>query len=58
MKKQPPVTKRERLSYLLSAYGSGTITEEQFWDQMKQSGFGQADIDAWCEEFYKVGTQT
>ena len=52
MKKPVPVSKYERLSYLLGAYGNGSITEVQFWEQMKQSRYTQDDIDAWCEEFY------
>ena len=51
MKKPTPVSKYDRLSYLLAAYGDGRMTEQQFWDQMKQSRLGQDDIDAWCEEY-------
>lgn len=52
MRKPPPANKHERLSYLLGAYGDGLLTEELFWGWMKQSGYTQDDIDAWCEEFY------
>jgi hypothetical protein len=52
MKKQPPVSKYDRLSYLLGAYGSGSMTEQQFWGQMNQSGYGQDDIDQWCAEYH------
>ena len=31
IKKPPPATKHERLSYLLGAYGDGLLTEELFW---------------------------
>ena len=52
MKKQPLMSKQQRLSYLLGAYGNGTMSEEQFWRQMKQSGYGEADIDQWCDEYH------
>ena len=52
MKNQPPVTKYERLSYLLAQYGNGALTEQQFWGAMIVCGYGQDDIDAWCAEYH------
>ena len=53
--KRQPVSKYERLSYLLSAYGNGLMDEAQFWSRMKLSGYSQEDIDAWCAEYHSKG---
>ena len=55
--KKPKPTKYEKLGYLLGEYGSNRITAAQFWGQMKELGYGQDDIDRWCEEFYRLEAQ-
>ena len=55
-KPQPVVSKSDRLSYLLGAYGNGAINEVQFWEQMRESKFSQDDIDAWCAEYHSKGS--
>jgi hypothetical protein len=45
--------KYQTLNYMLGQYGVNNITGEQFWGQMKQNGWGQTDIDAWCVEYYQ-----
>jgi hypothetical protein len=50
------MTRYDKLAYLLGAYGSGFMTEEVFWAQMKEQRFGQADIDQWCEEHHRKET--
>ena len=45
---QEKSTKHEQLGELLRLYGLDLINREQFWSEMKQQGFGQADIDEWC----------
>lgn len=56
MAKTKPMTRYDKLAYLLGAYGSGFMTEEVFWAQMKEQRFGQADIDQWCEEHHRKET--
>ena len=46
-------TKYERLGELLRKYGLDLINSEQFWAEMKRQGFGQADIDEWCDEYHR-----
>ena len=46
-------TKYERLGELLRTYGLDLINSEQFWAEMKRQGFGQADIDEWCDEYHR-----
>ena len=41
-------TKYEKLWVLLRLYGLDLINAEHFWSEMKRQGFGQADIDEWC----------
>jgi hypothetical protein len=51
-------TKYERLGELLRKYGLDLINSEQFWAEMKRQGFGQADIDQWCDEYHrKIGAE-
>ena len=45
---QEKSTKHEQLGELLRMYGLDLINSEQFWAEMKRQGFGQADIDEWC----------
>jgi hypothetical protein len=49
-----PQTKYEFLSDLLGAFGRDAITREQFWAQMKARGYGQDDIDRWCDQYHKL----
>jgi hypothetical protein len=42
-----------RLGELLRKYGLDLINSEQFWAEMKRQGFGQADIDEWCDEYHR-----
>ena len=50
---QEKSTKHERLGELLRKYGLDLINGEQFWADMKRQGFGQADIDEWCDEYHR-----
>lgn len=45
--------KYETMNYLLYQFGVNNLTKEQFWGQMKQHGWDQPDIDAWCVEYYQ-----
>jgi hypothetical protein len=54
MKAAAKLTKVEALAYLLGAFGSGAITREQFWGQMKERGYTQIDIDNWCDRYHKL----
>ena len=45
--------KYETMNYLLYQFGVNNLTKEQFWGQMKQRGWDQPDIDAWCVEYYQ-----
>jgi hypothetical protein len=51
-KKLPAEEKYDRLNHLLYQYGVDAIDGPTFWGQMKQHGYGQDDIDAWCIEYY------
>jgi hypothetical protein len=51
-KKKP--TKYEWMSELLGLYGRDVITSEQFWSRMKTMGYGQDDIDKWCERYHEL----
>jgi hypothetical protein len=51
-KKLPAEEKFDRLNDLLFQYGNNNITAGVFWGQMKERGYGQDDIDAWCTEYY------
>ena len=46
-------TKYDTLNYLLGQYGVNNIDSNTFWNQMKQNGWGQDDIDQWCAEYYR-----
>ena len=46
-------TKYDTLSYLLGQYGVNNIDANTFWNQMKQNGWGQDDIDQWTAEYYR-----
>jgi hypothetical protein len=51
-KKLPAEEKYDRLNDLLYQFGMNNIDHATFWGQMKQHGYGQDDIDAWCTEYY------
>jgi hypothetical protein len=46
---QEKSTKHEQLGELLRQYGLDLINSEQFWAEMRRQGFGQTDIDEWCD---------
>ena len=50
--KPAPISRHDRLAYLLGAYGDDTMSATEFWRHMGESGFDQSDIDAWCAEFH------
>lgn len=54
MKKAKPISKFDWLFKMLGDFGSGRITHDQFFGQMKAQGYTQADIDRWCDEYHKL----
>lgn len=40
------------LGVLLADFGNEKISAETFWHEMQKHGFGQDDIDAFCDRFY------
>jgi hypothetical protein len=52
--KTKPMTKYESLSYLLGAYGNGTMDTATFWKEMNARGYTSDDIDRWCDEYHQL----
>jgi hypothetical protein len=52
----PSSSKYERLGELLRQYGLDLINGDQFWAEMRRQGFGQDDIDEWCDEYHRKDT--
>lgn len=53
VKRAKEMSKYDTLSYLLGAYGTNQMNEQQFWAAMNGRGYTNDDIDAWCAEYYQ-----